>query len=92
MNRREFLQMLAFGTAAGMAVDGRRALAGDAGAFYDVAPFGNVSLLHFTDCHAQLLPLYYREPEVNIGAGAAQARGAAPDGRGAAQALRYFTR
>ena len=74
MNRREFLQMLAFGGAAGMAIEGRRALAGDTDALYDIAPFGNVSLLHFTDCHAQLLPLYYREPDVNIGAGAANAR------------------
>jgi len=74
VNRREFMQMLAYGAAAGMAIDGRRALAGDADALYDVAPFGNVSLLHFTDCHAQLLPLYYREPDVNIGAGSANAR------------------
>ena len=68
------MQLLAFGAAAGMAIDGRRVLAGDTDALYDVAPFGNVSLLHFTDCHAQLLPLYYREPGVNIGAGAANAR------------------
>ena len=32
--------------------------------------FGNVHLLHFTDCHAQLLPVYFREPSVNIGVGA----------------------
>jgi sulfur-oxidizing protein SoxB len=68
------MQMLAFGAASGMVLDGRRALAGDTAAIYDVAPFGNVSLLHFTDCHAQLLPLYYREPGVNIGAGVANAR------------------
>ncbi len=66
--------MLAFGAATGMPLDGRGAHAGDPDALYDVAPFGNVSLLHFTDCHAQLLPLYYREPDVNIGAGAANAR------------------
>ena len=31
--------------------------------------FGNVSLVHITDIHAQLKPIYFREPEVNIGVG-----------------------
>ncbi|KRS19049.1 thiosulfohydrolase SoxB [Roseovarius indicus] len=31
--------------------------------------FGNVSLIHVTDIHAQLKPIYFREPEVNIGVG-----------------------
>jgi len=35
--------------------------------YYDLPKFGNVSLLHFTDCHAQLLPLYYREPSLHLG-------------------------
>ena len=38
---------------------------------YDVPRFGNVHFLHFTDCHAQLLPVYFREPSVNLGVGAA---------------------
>jgi sulfur-oxidizing protein SoxB len=32
--------------------------------------FGNVSLIHITDIHAQLTPIYFREPEVNLGVGA----------------------
>ena len=31
--------------------------------------FGNVSLIHVTDIHAQMKPIYFREPEVNIGVG-----------------------
>ena len=32
--------------------------------------FGNVSLIHVTDIHAQLKPIFFREPEINIGVGA----------------------
>ena len=70
MNRREFLQLLAAAAATGLALDGRQALASADGAgFYEVPKFGNVSLMHFTDCHAQLLPIYFREPDVNLGIG-----------------------
>ncbi|MEC3860413.1 thiosulfohydrolase SoxB [Mesobacterium sp. TK19101] len=31
--------------------------------------FGNVSLIHVTDIHAQMVPIYFREPEINIGVG-----------------------
>jgi len=37
--------------------------------YYDVPRFGNVSFLHFTDSHAQLLPAYYREPATHLGVG-----------------------
>ncbi|MHB8624148.1 MAG: thiosulfohydrolase SoxB [Sulfuricaulis sp.] len=68
LTRREFLQMLAVGAAAGLVTDNRRAIAAD-NSLYDVPPFGNVSLLHMTDCHAQLMPTYFREPNINIGIG-----------------------
>ena len=32
--------------------------------------FGNVSLIHVTDIHAQMKPIYFREPSINIGMGA----------------------
>ena len=69
MNRREFLEAVAAAAVAGLDIADARALERADGAdFYDaIAPFGNVSLLHFTDCHAQLLPMHYREPIVNLG-------------------------
>ena len=79
LGRREFLQSLAMASAAGMALDQRDALAAQPGAaqrLYDLPPYGNVSFLHFTDCHAQLLPVHFREPSVNLGVAAA--RGKAP--------------
>ena len=45
-----------------------------AGQLYDIPVFGNVSLLHFTDCHAQLLPIYYREPSINLGVGSTEGK------------------
>ncbi len=43
--------------------------------------FGNVSLIHITDIHAQLTPLYFREPSINIGVGGN--KGAVPHVTGA---------
>ena len=37
-------------------------------------PLGNVTLIHITDIHAQLKPVYFREPSVNIGVGSAAGR------------------
>jgi sulfur-oxidizing protein SoxB len=67
MDRRSFLEALAVAAASGLPIASRAALGEDGNAFYDVPRFGNVSLLHFTDCHAQLLPVQFREPNVNLG-------------------------
>jgi len=72
LSRREFLQALAAAAAAGLPLDSRPQPKEDA--FYELPRFGNVSLLHFTDCHAQLLPVHFREPNVNLGVGAARNR------------------
>lgn len=50
-------------------------------------PKGQVTLLHITDIHAQLVPLYFREPSVNIGVGEAAGRPPHLTGR---QFLEYF--
>ena len=79
MHRREFLQVLAAAAAAGLPIASREALAANPAAaarMYDIPRFGNVHFLHFTDCHAQLKPIYFREPSVNIGVG--EARGQPP--------------
>jgi sulfur-oxidizing protein SoxB len=75
MQRREFLRLLAIAATAGA---GLRPGASDAEAadeLYELPPFGNVSLLHMTDVHAQLVPVYFREP---VGADFARRYGIAP--------------
>jgi sulfur-oxidizing protein SoxB len=69
-SRREFMQVLAVASAGGMVLNHKDVLAGKPGAgqaMYDLPAFGNVSFLHFTDCHAQLMPIYFREPNLNLG-------------------------
>ena len=76
LSRRDFLQVLAAASAAGMGL-ARYADADAATAqqgLYELPAFGNVSLLHMTDCHAQLLPVNFREPSVNIGLAGMQGR------------------
>jgi sulfur-oxidizing protein SoxB len=66
MDRRNFLRWLSVAAASG--VTPRVALAADDD-LYDVGRSGNVRILHLTDTHAQLQPVYFREPSVNLGVG-----------------------
>lgn len=66
MNRREFNQLLSAAMLAGIIP--KTSLATPAKKpNYHIPLLGNVRLLHFTDSHAQLQPIYFREPNINIG-------------------------
>ena len=77
-SRREFLQVAA-ATAALIPAGWTRAFAQQnltQDELFRFDAIGNVTLLHFADLHAQLLPVHFREPSVNLGAG--EARGVVP--------------
>ena len=67
LSRREFSSVMAAALAAGFPLHADAAT--NASSRYDVPKIGNVHMLHLTDCHAQLLPSYFREPSVNLGVG-----------------------
>src|SRR3954468_15724055 len=70
IRRRDFLTF-----SSGAAVSGALPRTGRAAdGVYDLERFGNARILHMTDTHAQLLPVYFREPSVNLGIGAMQGR------------------
>jgi len=73
LSRREFASVMAAALAAGFPLQ-REASAAQAASLYNVPRTGNVHLLHMTDCHAQLMPIYFREPSVNIGVGSMKGR------------------
>nr|VFJ96067.1 MAG: sulfate thiol esterase SoxB [Candidatus Kentron sp. H]VFJ96792.1 MAG: sulfate thiol esterase SoxB [Candidatus Kentron sp. H]VFK02566.1 MAG: sulfate thiol esterase SoxB [Candidatus Kentron sp. H] len=91
LTRREFLQITAAASALGLT--GRPPSVLAAGGPITQAdllafkPLGQVTLLNFTDIHAQLVPLFYREPDTNLGVG--DDRGRPPHLTGAAL-LKYF--
>ena len=73
MHRREFLQALALASISGSLT--APALAGNASPLYRLPVRNRVaSLIHLTDCHAQLLPIHHREPSINIGVGKSAGR------------------
>ena len=75
LTRRDFMQVTAataalLGGTGGIAhAAARQALT--QGELLAFPPVGQVTLLHFTDIHAQLMPLQFREPSVNLGVGEA---------------------
>jgi S-sulfosulfanyl-L-cysteine sulfohydrolase len=68
IRRRDFIKFT--GTAALAGGLPRLARAADTAGVYDFQRFGNARILHMTDTHAQLLPVFFREPSVNLGIGA----------------------
>ena len=78
ISRREFVQV----ALAAAALTGGASLAGTSRAFAQQKltekellafdPLGNVTLVHVTDIHGQLMPLYFREPSTNLGVGDAK--------------------
>src|SRR6266849_10147127 len=70
--RRDFLKFTgAAALSGGLPLIARSA---DSTSVYDLERFGNARILHITDSHAQLLPVYVREPSVNLGIGGMQGR------------------
>src|ERR1700752_3200936 len=67
IRRRDFLK--AAGFAAFSAGLPRLARSADSASVYDIEKFGNARILHITDTHAQLRPVFFREPSVNLGVG-----------------------
>ena len=70
IRRRDFLKVSAAATFSASLP--RLARSADSASVYDIEKFGNARILHITDTHAQLKPVYFREPSVNIGVGTMQ--------------------
>jgi S-sulfosulfanyl-L-cysteine sulfohydrolase len=76
ISRREFMHLMGLAGAAGLVPKSIFASQKAPSDLYEMPAFGNARILHFTDCHAQLNPIYFREPSVNLGV--SQAFGKAP--------------
>jgi sulfur-oxidizing protein SoxB len=70
IRRREFLKISSVAALSGGLP--RLARSADTMGVYELERFGNARILHMTDTHAQLQPIYFREPSVNLGVGAMQ--------------------
>ena len=73
LSRRDFMQVaIATGILTGAGGIGARLAAQQRITQADLLAFepkGRLTLLHMTDCHGQLMPLFFREPTVNLGVG-----------------------
>jgi len=82
IDRRDFIKIMGLGAAAASVpsfiyatnVSDNQASATMPKGFYDIPMQGNVRILHITDVHGQLNPVYFREPNVNLGVGDAYGR------------------
>jgi S-sulfosulfanyl-L-cysteine sulfohydrolase len=72
VRRRQFLKLSGIALLSSAMPRSLRAV--DSASLYDLERFGNARILHMTDTHAQLNPVYFREPSVNIGIGEMQGR------------------
>ena len=71
ITRRDFIQMAGLAAGSTLLPPGLLARELTPDNLMKFSPTGNLTILHTTDSHAQLVPLYYREPDANIGVGAA---------------------
>ena len=79
LNRRTLLKLVGFAATGTLAPRSLETLVARTEAqgldgLYDLPMQGNARILHMTDIHAQLLPVYYREPNVNLGVGPAEGK------------------
>ena len=74
LSRRKFIQLVSAATAAGLIPQLAQAASRALPKLYNAPMQGNVRLLHFTDAHGQIEPVYFREPNVNLGVGDAFGR------------------
>src|SRR5215472_14046793 len=73
VSRRDLLKLFAIAAGAGLAPRSLEAADGPT-RLLAFEPLGNVTLLHITDAHATLRPVFYREPDTVIGIGAERGR------------------
>src|SRR3954469_13324299 len=74
IRRRDFLTLAGAATLSGSLPRLSAQAADNNAGVYDLERFGNARILHMTDTHAQLKPVYFREPSVNLGIGSMQGK------------------